>query len=143
MNTIRAAKVNWDELEEGYELPAHTRDITATLVVGGAISATHDYAFVHHDHRAARSAAAEDVFMNILTTNGLIGKYLTDWCGSTGEIKSITLRLAVPNYPGDQMTITGRVTKKYEKENSKLVEIEFIGKNSLGNHASGKAVVAL
>ncbi|MGM9922739.1 MAG: hypothetical protein ACI35R_00645 [Bacillus sp. (in: firmicutes)] len=143
MNTIRSVMVDWNELEVGYELPVHTRDITAALVVGGAISATHDYALVHHDHREARKAAADDVFMNILTTNGLIGKYLTDWCGSTGEIKSIVLRLAVPNYPGDQMTTTGQVTKKYEEEGKRLVEIEFVSKNSLGNHASGKAVIAL
>ncbi|WP_042348704.1 hypothetical protein [Bacillus massiliigorillae] len=143
MNTMSSATVNWNEIEVGYELPSHTRDITAALVVGGAISATHDYALVHHDHREARKAAAEDVFMNILTTNGLIGKYLTDWCGPTGEIKSIVLRLAVPNYPGDQMTITGQVTKKYQEEGNNLVEIEFVGKNSIGNHASGKAIVAL
>ena len=143
MNTTSMQTINWNEIEVGYELPVHTRDITAALVVGGAISATHDYALVHHDHRAARSAAADDVFMNILTTNGLIGKYLTDWCGSAGEIKSITLRLAVPNYPGDRMTITGTVTRKYEEDEKKMIEIEFVGKNSIGNHASGKAVLVL
>lgn len=143
MSITRPVSITWDDTEVGYELPVHERDITAALVAGGAISATHDYAEVHHDYHAARKAGANDIFMNILTTNGLIGKYLTDWTGPTGEIKSITLRLAVPNYPGDRMAISGRVTKKYEAEGHFLVEIEFVGKNSLGNHAAGKAVVSL
>ncbi|WP_050616117.1 hotdog family protein [Bacillus testis] len=143
MNISSPATVLWSELEEGYKLPVAERDITAALIVGGAISATHDYEAVHHDYHAARKAAAEDVFMNILTTNGLIGKYLTDWTGPTGEIKKITLRLAVPNYPGDKMTMTGVITKKYEEDGNHLVEVEFCGKNSLGNHAIGKAIMAL
>jgi|SRR5699024_3317187 len=135
--------VTWDEVNEGDDLPAHERDITAALVVGGAISATHDYAEVHHDYHAAKAAGADDVFMNILTTNGLIGKYLTDWSGPTGEIKKISLNLAVPNYPGDHMVTTATITKKYEENGQHLVEVEFIGKNKIGNHAAGKAVVAL
>lgn len=135
--------VSWDEIEVGQTLPEYVRDITAALVVGGAISATHDYADVHHDYHAARKAGADDVFMNILTTNGLIGKYLTDWTGPAGELKKISLRLAVPNYPGDRMSINGTVTKKYEENGQKLIEVEFVGKNKLGNHAAGKAIIAL
>lgn len=143
MNITNTSSITWNEVEVGYELPVSEREITAALIVGGAISATHDYAEVHHDYFAARKAGADNVFMNILTTNGLVGKYLTDWCGPTGEIKSITLRLAVPNYPGDKMITTGKITKKYEADGQYLVEIEFTGKNKLGNHASGKAVVSL
>ncbi|WP_342514581.1 hypothetical protein MKY34_07605 [Sporosarcina sp. FSL K6-1522] len=143
MQLTKSESITWDEVEVGYELPVHEREITAALIAGGAISATHDYAAVHHDYHAARQAGADDIFMNILTTNGLIGKYLTDWAGPTLEIKKITLRLAVPNYPGDRMTTTGYVTKKYEAEGRHLLEIEFIGKNKIGYHASGKAVVAL
>lgn len=143
MDVTKYKKVIWDEVNEGDKLPAHERDITAALVVGGAISATHDYAPVHHDYHAALEAGADDVFMNILTTNGLIGKYLTDWSGPTGEIKKISLRLAVPNYPGDRMVTTGTIIKKYEKDGQHLVDIDFIGENKLGNHAAGSATLAL
>lgn len=143
MSITSPVSISWNEVEVGYDLPVEQRDITAALVVAGAISATHDYTDVHHDYHAARKAGADDVFMNILTTNGLIGKYLTDWCGPTGELKKITVRLAVPNYPGDVMSISGRIIKKYESKDQKLVEVEFVGKNRLGNHAMGTAVLAL
>lgn len=133
----------WEEVEVGQELPEYEREITTTLIVGGAISATHDYALVHHDYVAAREAGADNIFMNILTTNGLVGKYLTDWSGPTGELKRITLRLAVPNYPGDRMVLRARVTKKFEENGDHLVEVEFVGANSLGNHANGTALLSL
>lgn len=143
MSITSQGSITWDEVKVGDELPVHERDITAALVVGGAIAATHDYATVHHDYHAARKAGADNVFMNILTTNGLIGKYLTDWCGPAGEIKKISLKLAVPNYPGDRMVISGRITQKYEKDGQYLVEIEFTGKNSLGRHAFGQSILSL
>lgn len=143
MNKTVLNKITWNGVKEGDELPVHEREITAALVVGGAISATHDYSAVHHDYHAAKAAGANDVFMNIITTNGLIGKYLTDWSGPSGKLKGINLRLAVPNYPGDRMVTTGTVIKKYEKDGEYLVDIEFVGKNKLGNHATGKATLSL
>lgn len=135
--------ITWDEIEVGTKLPTYDRDITPALVVVGAISATHDYENVHHDYFAAKNAGADNVFMNILTTNGLIGKYITDWSGPTSELKKIQLKLAVPNYPGDKMVLNGSVTKKYEEYGEYLVEVEFFGQNSIGYHALGKSVVAL
>lgn len=143
METTTYASITWNSVEVGTVLPAATREVTAALVVGGAISATHDYEVVHHDHAAAKAAGADDVFMNILTTNGLVGKYLTDWAGPEGSLKKISLRLAVPNYPHDTLVFNGRVTKKYEENNESLVEIEFAGKNNLGYHALGTGVLAL
>lgn len=135
--------LNWNDVKVGDELPVHKRQITAALVSGGAISATRDYSDVHHDYHAARRAGADDIFMNILTTNGLIGKYITDWTGPTGELKSIQLRLAVPNYPGDILELTGKVSKKFEENDKHLVEIEYLGKNKQGNHAKGKVIISL
>ncbi|MGM9943837.1 MAG: hypothetical protein ACI33M_02790 [Lysinibacillus sp.] len=143
MITTKYSTITWDDVEVGTKLPTCERDITAALVVVGAISATHDYENVHHDYFAAKKAGADNVFMNILTTNGLIGKYITDWCGPTGELKKIALKLAVPNYPGDKMVLNGSVVKKYEENGEHLVEIEFYGQNSIGYHALGKSVVAL
>ncbi|MGM9948958.1 MAG: hypothetical protein ACI33P_02475 [Lysinibacillus sp.] len=143
MDVVKVSRVTWDEVEVGEGLPTVSRDITPALVVVGAISATHDYENVHHDYFAAKAAGADNVFMNILTTNGLIGKYVTDWTGPEGELKKIQLKLAVPNYPGDKMTFNGQISKKYEENGEYLVEVDFYGQNSIGYHALGKAVVAL
>ncbi len=50
------------------------------MIVAGAL-ASHDFTAVHHDKAAAQAQGMQDVFMNILTTNGLVGRYVTDWAG--------------------------------------------------------------
>lgn len=143
MEVTTYSSITWEDVDVGTVLPEASRDVTAALVVVGAVSATHDYEIVHHDYFAAKKAGADNVFMNILTTNGLVGKYLTDWTGPLGKLKKIQLKLAVPNYPGDHLTFNGRVSKKFLEDELALVEIEFIGKNSLGHHALGTAILSL
>ena len=54
--------------------------VTSTRIVAGAI-ASRDFMPVHHDRDYARAQGAPDIFMNILTTNGLCATStaLTAW----------------------------------------------------------------
>jgi acyl dehydratase len=117
----------------GEALPELVIPITPTQIVSGAI-ASRDYQDVHHDVPAARGKGSPDIFMNILTTNGLVGRYVTDWAGAEARILKIAIRLGVPNYPGDTMTLTGTVTR-VEEDGSVAVAIR--GANQLGNHVTG------
>jgi len=45
--------------------------------------------------------------MNILTTNGLVGRFVTDWSGPAAVLRDVVIRLGAPNYPDDTMTLTG------------------------------------
>jgi acyl dehydratase len=133
----------WEDVEEGQELPEEARDITATLIVSGAIWASHDFMPVHHDPKFAQEKGAPDIFMNILTTNGLVGTYLGNWTGPGGDLKKLQIGLAVPNYPGDRMTLNGKVTRKYQESGDHLVEVDVVGENQMGPHVTGSAVIAL
>src|SRR5262249_46041810 len=114
--------------------------ITATLIVAGAI-ASRDFQDVHHDAALARERGAPDIFMNVLTTNGLVGKYVTDWAGPDATLRSVAIRLGAPNHPGDTMRFTGRV--EAVDRDAATVELAITGANSLGNHVTGRVVVAL
>lgn len=138
-----AKKLCWEDVNEGQELPEEARDITATLIVSGAIWASHDFMPVHHDPKFAQEKGAPDVFMNILTDNGLVGAYLGNWTGPEGELKKLTISLSVPNFPGDRMTMTGRVTKKYKAGGDHLIDVSVSGENRLGPHVTASAVLAL
>jgi acyl dehydratase len=126
------------KLEVGEELPPLAIPITTSLVVGGAL-ASRDFTPVHHDAKAARAAGMSDVFMNILTTNGLVGRYITDWAGPDAVIRGLSVKLGTPNLPGDTMTFHGRVAAIEGDE----AKIEVVGKNSWGNHVTGTVRVAL
>jgi hypothetical protein len=108
------------------------------LIVSTAI-ASRDYQDVHHDPGLAQERGSPDVFMNILTTNGLVGRYVTDWAGPNALLKAVRIRLGAPNYPGDTMKLTGAVTRKDAGE----IEIGLKGSNHLGDHVIGTVVLAL
>jgi hypothetical protein len=108
------------------------------LIVATAI-ASRDYQDVHHDPSLAQQRGSQDVFMNILATNGFVGRFVTDWAGPDAVIKGVAIRLGAPNYPGDVMALTGEVTAK----GCGTVEIAIRGINRLGDHVSGTVKVAL
>ena len=130
--------VNASEARAGDELPALEIPITATLIIGGAI-ASRDYQDVHHDRDLARERGAKDIFMNILTTNGLVGRFVTDWAGPGALLTKVAIRLGAPNYPGDAMRLTGRVTRVQDG----TVDLEVRGINSIGEHVSGTVTLML
>ena len=114
-----------------------------SLIVAAAI-ASRDFQDVHHDPDIARAKGSQDIFMNILATNGLVGRYVTDWAGPNAVIKAVAIRLGAPNYPGDTMTLTGSVTAKQEGPGGGgTVEVTIVGANGLGNHVTGTVLVAL
>ena len=133
METLHARDVH-----AGDELPSLDVPITTTLVVVAAL-ASRDFQDVHHDAELARASGAKDVFMNILTTNGFVGRFVTDWSGPDAIIKKVSIRLGVPNYPGDTMKLTGAVKKVDGNE----VEVDVRGANSLGDHVTGTVKVQL
>ncbi len=122
----------------GDELPPLTVEITTGLIVAGAI-ASRDYQDVHHDPSLARARGAKDVFMNILTTNGFVGRFVTDWAGPDATLKKVSLSLGVPNYPGDTMRMTGLVTAVDGPD----VDVEVRGANDLGDHVSATVRLTL
>ena len=77
------------------DLPEWRLPITTTLVVSTAI-ATRDFQDVHHDRDLAQSYGSQDIFLNILTTNGLCVKFLNDWAGPEAMVKKLSIRLGVP-----------------------------------------------
>jgi predicted transcriptional regulator len=79
--------------------------------------------------------------MNILTTNGFVGRYVTDWTGPSGVLKKVSIRLGAPNYPGDSMIMNGEIIRKDDTERSATLNIT--GKNTIGDHVIGEVVVLL
>ncbi len=132
--------LRFDAVQVGDRLPELAIDLSASLIVGGAL-ASRDFTPVHHDRAAAQAQGMSDVFMNILTTNGLVGRFVSDWAGIDARIQGIAIQLGTPNLPGDRMTLSGTVKAVNESEG--LVEVEIAGKNSWGNHVTGTVRVAL
>ncbi|MGH3239716.1 MAG: MaoC family dehydratase [Spirillospora sp.] len=132
--------VRIEDVTVGDELPILSIPLTRTMIVATAL-ASRDYQDVHHDPSLAVGRGSKDIFMNILTTNGLVDRYVTGWAGPTAVVRASRIRLGAPNHPGDTMILTGTVTAKHP--GSGHVEIAIRGVNSLGTHVTGTVVVEL
>ncbi|MEU9499105.1 MaoC family dehydratase [Streptomyces sp. NPDC048196] len=154
------------DIRAGDALPALEIPITRTLIVAGAL-ASRDYQDVHHDAELAQAKGSPDIFMNILTTNGLVGRYLTDHFGPTAVLQKLAIRLGAPNYPGDTMTLTGTITEvdaataaatatapapataptpatvPAPAPAKTTVQVRIVGTNALGHHVTGTATLHL
>ena len=137
----RTQTLAYNAVNVGDEITPMDVPVTTTLIVAGAI-ASRDYMPVHHDRDFANSQGSKDIFLNILTTNGLCVKFLHDWAGPEAMVKKLSIRLGVPAYPNDPLTFTGSVTDKTSGDSEGLVEVTFKGTNSLGDHVSGTAVLS-
>ena len=130
----------FDSLKLGDELPPVSIPITVALVTGGAI-ATRDFFPGHHDLHAARELGSPHIFMNILTTNGLVEAFVENWAGPDCRLASLKIKLGAPNYPGDTMKFSGAITDRREEDRS--VEVTLKGTNSMGPHVTGTVRVLL
>jgi hypothetical protein len=136
--TTTTKSLRYDDVQVGDELPTLVIPLTRTLIVATAI-ASRDYQDVHHDPGLAQERGSPDIFMNILSTNGFVGRFVTDWAGPDAVLKSVKIRLGAPNHPGDTMTITGQVAKKDDG----VVEVQVRGANNLGDHVTGTVALEL
>ncbi|GAA2055214.1 hotdog family protein [Williamsia deligens] len=122
----------------GIGLPELRIEATPTFIVSSAL-ATRDFQDVHHDRDLAHAKGSKDIFVNILTDTGLVGRFVTDWAGQRARIRSITLRLGVPWYAYDTLALTGTVTAL----DAGVATVDVVGTNSLGKHVVSTVSVVL
>jgi uncharacterized OB-fold protein len=117
-------------------LPDRVIDVTPTFVVASAL-ATRDFYAVHHDRDRAQAQGAKDIFVNILTTIGLVQRYVCAWAPDA-VVRAISIRLGAPCHAGDTLTLTGQVTTSDGAEQV----VTVTGRCGLGDHVTGTVRIA-
>jgi acyl dehydratase len=138
--TTRSPKPS--QITVGDELPLFELNVTSTVIVAGAI-ASRDFMPAHHDPVYAKAQGAPDMFMNILTTNGYVARYVTDWAGPEAMLTSIKIRLGAPAVPGKPLRFSGRVVAKSAAGGVCVLELAVRAANDLGDHATGTVTLSL
>ena len=113
-------------------LPDRVIDVTPTFVIASAL-ATRDFTDLHHDRDRAVEQGAKDIFVNILTTTGLVQRYVCDWAGPDAVVRAISIRLGAPCHAGDTLTLTGQVSTSDGPERV----VSVTGRCRLGDHVTG------
>ena len=125
-------------LETGMTLPEVTIEATPTFIVSTAL-ATRDFQDVHHDRDRAIAGGSKDIFLNILTSTGLVQRYVSEWAGPAALVRSVAIRLGVPCYAYETLTFSGQVTERDGPD----VTVSVVGRVSTGVHAAGTVTLRL
>ena len=142
MTTTSIESLRGGNVSVGDELPVFELPVTSTVIVAGAI-ASRDFMPAHHDPEFARAQGAPDMFMNILTTNGYMSRFVTDWAGPEAMVRSIKIRLGAPAVPGQPLRFSGQVARTSREGDECVIEVAVRAANELGDHATGTVVVTL
>ena len=111
-------------------LPDRVIDVTPTFVIASAL-ATRDFQDVHHDRDRAVVRGARDIFINILTTTGLVQRYVSAWAPDA-VVRAVSIRLGVPCHAGETLTLSGQVTAADGDEQV----VAVTGRCRLGDHVT-------
>jgi len=127
----------------GEQLPELAIDLTRTFVISTAL-ATRDFQPIHHDPAAARRGGTDDIFLNALTTAGLIGRLVTDWAGFNCRLTSLKLKLGRPAVAGRMLRLTGEVSDVASADvTGWAVTISVMGSTEDGVHVTAVASAVL
>jgi acyl dehydratase len=126
----------WEDLVEGATAPARTvGPLTRTDFVRYQ-GASGDMNPVHHDETFARAAGYEAPLGVGMFHAGVMATWATDWLGAE-NVRSFKIRWKEPVWPGDVLTITGRVTKRSEAAGGeRRVEVEIACTKQTGGVAT-------
>ena len=115
----------WEAVEEGEELPELVMPITFTRCVYLA-SATRDFSPQHSNRDyAQQQSKTRDVFLNTPFNMGMVSRFMTDWGGPTSTVRRMKIAMQGNVCAGDDMKITGRVTRKYVEDGEHRVDLDI------------------
>ena len=133
------------ELQVGDELPIITRVVsTRQLVQYAAVS--RDFTPIHYDQDYARSANLDGVVIHGALKTSLFAQAVDQWFGATGTLKALSASYRAVDYPGEQLTILGKVTARDVRAATGEIrlEIDLELRNAAGELTTpGKATVEL
>ena len=131
----------WNETNEGDALPVLEKCPTVTDLVKYA-AGSGDFNPLHHDYNFSQSKALGSIIVHGRYKYAVLGELVSSWLAHRGRIKRISCQYRGMDFPDQTMRVTGRVSKKYEADGKKIVELQIWTENADGKKTTpGQAVV--
>ncbi len=136
-------QVFYEDISEGTEIPALSKHPTTRQLAMWA-GASGDFYEIHYDKDFARSQGLEGVIVHGRLKLAFMGQLITDWIGTEGVLKKLTCQYRGMDVPNQDMTVKGKVTKKYLNNGEHWVELDISTENPAGEKTTvGTAAVVL
>ncbi|MGW3107713.1 MaoC family dehydratase [Streptomyces sp. NPDC001100] len=139
------AKIAYDDIEVGTELPAQTFPVTRAMLVQYA-GASGDFNPIHWNEKFAKEVGLPDVIAHGMFTMAEAIRVVTDWAGDPGAVVEYGVRFTKPVVvPNDDQGATVEVSAKVAaKLDDNTVRVDLVA-TSAGQKVLGmsRAVVRL
>ena len=137
------SKLYWEDIQEEQELPAITKEPTTRQLVRYA-GASGDFYEIHYDKDYAVGNGLPGPILHGALKSAFLGQLVTDWIREGGTLRRLTCQYRGMDVPGDKLTASGKVTRKYEESGRRLVDCEIWLDNGQGERTTlGSATVEL
>lgn len=138
-----AQQLYFEDINENDEIPQLVKKLTKRNLVVYAVTAGDLYE-LHYDKDTATAQGFKDVIVQGRLKSALLAQAVSDWIGDDGQVRKLTCNNRGADYPGDEFTVKGKVSRKYQENGENLVELDVWGENSAGEKTTfGTAVAAL
>lgn len=135
--------VNWDDITEGMFIPELKKKPNSQQLVLWA-AGSGDFYQIHYDKDFAVNTGLSGTIVHGALKNAFLGQMLHDWVGNDGRIKKYSCSYRGMDFPDEEFTCKGKVTRKYEEGGEKLVDLEIWGENPQGKQTTpGNATVRI
>jgi acyl dehydratase len=133
----------WADVKEGMEIPVLKKNCSTQQLVHWA-AGSGDFYQIHYDREFATGTGLKDIIVHGALKHAFLGQLLHDWVGNEGRIKMFGCSYRGMDFPNQDITCKGIVTKKYEENGEKLVDLEIWTENPDGKKTTpGEATVSL
>ena len=136
-------QVYYEDVVVDSELPPLVKQPTTRQLVMWA-GASGDYFAIHYDKDFAQSKGLPGVIVHGQLVAGFLGQLITDWIGDQGSLKKLTCNYRDMNFPNENITCRGKVSKKYIENGEHSIECNIWAENTKGEKTvTGRAIVTL
>jgi hypothetical protein len=119
-----ANQVYWEDVKVGDEIPRLVKVCTPQQLVMWA-AASGDFYQIHYDERFAKANGLQDIIVHGALKGAFLGQLLHDWAGAQGRVKNFACSYRGMDYTGQEIICRGLITKKYEQEGERLIDLEI------------------
>ncbi len=138
-----AKQIYFEDIVVGNDIPTLIKHPTTRQLVMWA-GASGDYNEIHYDKDVALAQNLPGVIIHGWVTASYLCQIITDWIGDEGMLKKFTVAFRGMLLPGQDVTIKGKVAKKFTEGKEHLVECEIWAENPKGEKtAPATALVSL
>lgn len=135
--------ISWEEVNEGMEIPELKKNCSTQQLVHWA-AGSGDFYQIHYDLEFAKSTGLDGLIVHGALKHAFLGQLVHDWIGNSGRIKRFGCSYRGMDVPNEDILCRGKVTKKYEEDGERLVDLEVWTENPKGKRTTpGTATVKL